>query len=233
MTAREVESVLSDTKLSIKVNFLDQSQVTLEYDIATTIEEAIEHVADKINLKNYSTFTLYEILSNNPDVNSDDIAVPEDELHVILDDNRYLVDIIANSVDRGIDECKLLFKKKMFREQDEHINELTFINLSYVQAQHDYLLGNYPVPRSDAAQLCALQIFITHVTGLEERDEVFKMAVETFIYKRALMSRPRIDWIREVYRRYAVMNKLTIDIAKLQFLRILRSLPYGNLSYNR
>eukprot|EP00798_Chlamydomonas_sp_ICE-L_P009528 gene9528-12467_t len=31
----------------------------------------------------------------------------------------------------------------MFRETDETITEAQFINLSYVQAQHDYLQGNY------------------------------------------------------------------------------------------
>lgn len=30
----------------------------------------------------------------------------------------------------------------------------------YLQLQHDYLLGNYPVGRDDAAQLSALQILV-------------------------------------------------------------------------
>jgi hypothetical protein len=34
---------------------------------------------------------------------------------------------------------RLLFKKRMFRETDETITEPQFVNLSYVQAQHDYL----------------------------------------------------------------------------------------------
>jgi hypothetical protein len=41
------------------------------------------------------------------------------------------------------------------RETDENISEPQFINLSYVQAQHDYLAGNYPVVREDAAQVGA------------------------------------------------------------------------------
>lgn len=36
-------------------------------------------------------------------------------------------------------QSKLLFRKRMFRETDESITEPMFINLSYVQAQHDYL----------------------------------------------------------------------------------------------
>lgn len=50
-------------------------------------------------------------------------------------------------------QSRLLFKKRMFRETDESIAEAQFINLSYVQAQHDYLAGNYPVVREDAAQV--------------------------------------------------------------------------------
>ncbi|KAL0286920.1 UNVERIFIED_CONTAM: Kinesin-like protein KIN-14I [Sesamum angustifolium] len=54
--------------------------------------------------------------------------------------------------------CKLTFKKKLFRESDEAITDPMFVQLSYVQLQHDYVLGNYPVGRDDAAQLSALQI---------------------------------------------------------------------------
>ena len=35
--------------------------------------------------------------------------------------------------------AKLLFKKRMFRETDETVTEPQFVNLSYIQAQHDYL----------------------------------------------------------------------------------------------
>ena len=34
---------------------------------------------------------------------------------------------------------RLLFKKRMFRETDEAITEPQFTNLSYIQAQHDFL----------------------------------------------------------------------------------------------
>lgn len=222
---KEIESLLTNTKLMAKVNFLDNKTVSLEYDITTTVQEAVELVANTINLKNFSTFTLYEIFTNKQDSNPDGGAPTEE--HAILDDNRYIADILADSEDRGA-ECKLLFKKKMFREQDEHINEVTFVNLSYSQAQHDYLLGNYPVPRDDAAQMCALQIFATHSSGLEEGDDIFNKAVEMYIAKQVLMSRPRDEWRHDVHRRYAALSKLTVDIAKLQFLRIIRSLPYGH-----
>ena len=78
--------------------------------------------------------------------------------------HRYVADVLADFrtlKGQGTKEAvqsKLLFKKRMFRETDESITEPMFINLSYVQAQHDYLQGNYPVGRDDAAQLAALQM---------------------------------------------------------------------------
>ena len=53
---------------------------------------------------------------------------------------------------------RLVFKKRMFRDTDENITEPMFINLSYLQAKHDYLGGNYPVGKEDAVQLAAFQI---------------------------------------------------------------------------
>ena len=40
---------------------------------------------------------------------------------------------------KGAPGAKLLFKKRMFRETDETVTEAQFVNLSYIQAQHDYL----------------------------------------------------------------------------------------------
>lgn len=78
-----------------------------------------------------------------------------------------------------------MLKKRMFRETDEAITEPQFVNLSYIQAQYDYLLGNYPVVREDAAQLCALQMQAEHASSLLENEEDVIVAIERFISKQA------------------------------------------------
>ncbi len=56
---------------------------------------------------------------------------------------RYIADLVSDmrnpKTAREGTQSRLLFKKRMFRETDEAISEPQFINLSYVQAQHDYL----------------------------------------------------------------------------------------------
>lgn len=56
-----------------------------------------------------------------------------------MDDNKYIGDLLAEFKaikDRNKGEilhCKLVFKKKLFRESDEAVTDLMFVQLSYVQ----------------------------------------------------------------------------------------------------
>ncbi len=54
--------------------------------------------------------------------------------HVLLDDNKYIADILYEFRNSKRElQSKLLFKKRMFRETDETVIEPQFITLSYVQ----------------------------------------------------------------------------------------------------
>ena len=61
------------------------------------------------------------------------------EDYIGLDDNKYIGDLLAEFKaikDRNKGEilhCKLVFKKKLFRESDEAVTDLMFVQLSYVQ----------------------------------------------------------------------------------------------------
>lgn len=43
------------------------------------------------------------------------------------------------------------------------------------------------------------------------------------------MTRPRDEWRHDVTSRYRALEQFSKEDARLQFLRILRSLPYGEL----
>ena len=49
-----------------------------------------------------------------------------------------------------------------------------------------------------------------------------------FVTKSVLMTRPREEWLADVAGRYKALEQFSKEDARLQFLRILRSLPYGN-----
>ena len=46
-----------------------------------------------------------------------------------------------------------------------------------------------------------------------------------------LMTRPRDEWRHDVTSRYRALEQFSKEDARLQFLRILRSLPYGKLVF--
>ena len=55
----------------------------------------------------------------------------------------------------------------------------------HAQAQHDYLSGNYPVVREDAAQMCALQMQAEAGPTMLETLELLEGAIERFVTKQA------------------------------------------------
>jgi len=46
-----------------------------------------------------------------------------------------------------------------------------------------------------------------------------------------LMTRPREEWLHDVAARYRALEQFTQEDSRLQFLRILRSLPYGEAGH--
>lgn len=228
----EVEAHLTGKRLTTIVFFLDETFEEITYDMATTAADAVEELAAIIKLTSYSSFSLFECRkvvtgSKSPD--------PGNEEYIGLDDNKYIGDLLADfkaSKDRSKGEilhCKLTFKKKLFRESDEAVTDPMFVQLSYVQLQHDYILGNYPVGRDDAAQLCALQILV-EVGYLDSPESCtdWTSLLERFLPRQIAITRAKRDWDLDVLARYRTMQNLTKDDARQQYLRILRTLPYGN-----
>ncbi|CAD7699890.1 unnamed protein product [Ostreobium quekettii] len=228
-SVEEIEVLLKNRRLTCIVFFLDETFEELSYNITTTVLEAVEQLASIIKLQNYSTFTLFECRKPPGPRGPDDVLADE---HMMLDDNRYIADILfefknSKAAREGF-QSKLLLKKRMFRETDETITEPQFVNLSYIQAQYDYLMGNYPVVREDAAQLCALQMQAEYGSSLMDSEDEVAIAIEKYIAKQALVTRSRDEWRQDVMCRYRSLEQFSKEDARLQFLRILRSLPYGN-----
>ncbi|XP_023767429.1 kinesin-like protein KIN-14E [Lactuca sativa] len=227
----EIEALLIGKKLTTIVFFLDETFEEIAYDMATTVANAVEELAGIIKLSAYSSFSLYECRKV---VTASKSPEPGNEEYIGLDDNKYIGDLLAefkSAKDRSkgeISQCKLTFKKKLFRESDEAIADPMFVQLSYVQLQHDYILGNYPVGKDDAAQLSALQILVE--IGFVIKPESctdWTLLLERFLPRQIAITRAKRDWELDILGRYRSMENLTKEDARQQFLRILRMLPYG------
>uniref|UniRef100_A0A7N1A0X2 Kinesin-like calmodulin-binding protein n=1 Tax=Kalanchoe fedtschenkoi TaxID=63787 RepID=A0A7N1A0X2_KALFE len=228
----EIEALLVRKRLTTIVFFLDETFEEITYDMSTTVADAVAEVAGVIKLPAYSSFSLFECRkvvtgSKSPEIGNEEF--------IGLDDNKYIGDLLAEFKavkDRSRGEilhCKLIFKKKLFRESDESVADPMFVQLSYVQLQHDYILGNYPVGRDDAAQLSALQILVE--IGFVDNPETctdWTTLLERFLPRQIAITRAKGEWELDILSRYRSFENLTKEDARQQFLRILRTLPYGN-----
>ncbi|PWZ40740.1 Kinesin-like protein KIN-14I [Zea mays] len=228
----EIEALLTSRKLTTIVFFLDETFEEITYDMATTVADAVEELAGIIKLSVYSSFSLFECRKVVNGSKSSEIG---NEEYIGLDDNKYIGDLLSefkSAKDRNKGEilhCKLVFKKRLFRESDEAVTDPMFVQLSYVQLQHDYILGNYPVGRDDASQLSALQILVE--IGFIDNPESFVewiSLLERFLPRQVAITRAKRDWELDIISRFQLMEHLSKDDARQQFLRILRTLPYGN-----
>ncbi|KAK9010921.1 hypothetical protein V6N11_043788 [Hibiscus sabdariffa] len=228
----EIEAILTNRKLKHIVFFLDETFEEITYDMATTVSDAVEELASIIKLSAYSSFSLFECRRIVTGSKSSD---PGNEEYIGLDDNKYIGDLLseikaAKERSKGeILHCKLIFKKKLFRESDEAVTDPMFVQLCYFQLQHDYILGNYPVGRDDAVQLSALQILAEiGFVGSPESCNDWNTLLERFLPRQIAITRARREWELDILSRYRSMEHLTKDDARQQFLRILRTLPYGS-----
>ncbi|PKA52840.1 Kinesin-like calmodulin-binding protein like [Apostasia shenzhenica] len=228
----EIEALLTGKKITTIVFFLDETFEEITYDMTTTVADAVQELAGIIKLSTYSCFSLFECRKVVQGSKSSEFG---NEEFIGLDDNKYIGDLLAEfkaAKDRSkgdILHCKLTFKKRLFRESDEAITDPMFVQLSYVQLQHDYVLGNYPVGRDDAAQLSALQI-LAEIGFVDSPDSCVEWIslLERFLPRQIAITRAKRDWELDIISRYNLMEHISKDDARQQFLRILRNLPYGN-----
>ncbi|KAF2291659.1 hypothetical protein GH714_027938 [Hevea brasiliensis] len=98
--------------------------------------------------------------------------------------------------------------------------------------QHDYILGNYPVGRDEAAQFSALQILVEIGFVVRRCWVIFCIdwtsLLEQFLPRQIAITRGKREWELDILSRYHSMECLSKNDARQQFLRILRTLPYGN-----
>ena len=227
------------SKPTVIVFFLDETFEELYYDASTSVADAVEQIATKIGLRNFETFRVFEcyrLRDNGKGFLSNGEVVNE---YRTPDENTYICDMLQNmrtatvQNQKDLVQCTLVFKKLMFREKDEEVDEPVFVNLSYVQAQNDYKLGAYPVKKDEAITLAAFQIFSDFqisVTSAGIEQTLLGMMNEFF--PRELRSTMDMnEAVREVALRLRAVANMSKEETRAEFLRILCHLPYGNSSF--
>ena len=236
-STEEIVAFAKNEELRVVISFLDGTFEDLPYDMTTTVKEAVEELASIIKLQNHASFSLFTVRKyfgkSTPIVKEGLLS----EEHRDVGDGGFVSDALgdirkmkteatpskASSVTTGV-----LFKKRMFRESDESIDEPTFVLLSYVQAKHDFIMGSYPLSRDDAALLAALQVQAEEGPTLVEDVATLSTMLGKYLPRVMCNSRSPSDWAEHIARQHVPVKGLSSDEARKALLRMVRALPYGN-----
>tara|TARA_B100000073_G_scaffold86961_1_gene67726 strand:- start:46 stop:3765 length:3720 start_codon:yes stop_codon:yes gene_type:complete len=239
-TAEEIIAFARGEELRVVVSFLDGTFEDLAYDLTTTIKEAVEELAQAINLTNHSTFSIFTVRKFFGKIAPLVKEALLSEEHQDAGDASFLVDALADIRKMKSDatpskattmQTGLVFKKRMFRESDESIDEPTFSLLSYVQAKHDFMMGNYPLSRDDAALLAALEVQAEEGPSVGEDPAALALVLNKYLPRVMCNTRDPKEWAEHISRQHAAMRDLSGDEARQALLRMIRSLPYGNSAF--
>ena len=230
----EIEALQAGRQMNTIAFFLDETFEELPYDVMTTVGEATEALAGIIRLQNYQTFGLFvstkELMSRSSAASKGEEVTEETRA---LQDADLITDVIqemrlVKAERKEQVQLRLVFKKRMFRDTDEAVQEAMFVNLSYLQAKHDYLAGNYPVGREEAIRLAAFQIQAEDGESLGQGPvETLAQVMVRFVPKVMLQQHPVEEWAAEVQRTHGALTQHTREEARGGLLRMIRSLPYG------
>jgi uncharacterized coiled-coil DUF342 family protein len=239
-TAEEIIAFARGEELRVVVSFLDGTFEDLAYDLTTTVKEAVQELAQAINLTNHSTFSIFTVrkLFGKIAPLVKDALLSEE--HQDAGDACFLVDALGDirKMKSQVTPSKattmqtgLVFKKRMFRESDESVDEPTFLLLSYVQAKHDFMMGNYPISRDDAALLAALEVQAEEGPSVGEDPAALALVLNKYLPRVMCNTRDAKEWAEHISRQHAPMRGLSGDEARQALLRMIRSLPYGNSAF--
>lgn len=223
-TQSEIDIAIYDRmKKTELVYFLDGAFREMMYEIATTVKDAVKQLSNEMGLKNFDGFSLFDQVGNPSDA--------DHQLSLIYD-HSYIADVLA---DFANDPCgrthRLVFKKFIFQDSDSTIEENEFIRLVYIQVQQDYLLGNYPVKRDIAIQLCAFQLYAEYENNFPTAQNDISEAILRFTSKHVSLTGTKEAWEQSVRQAFDGLNCQSADEARMQFMHILGKLPYGGAHF--
>ena len=236
-TAEEIVSFARGESLRVVVAFLDGTFEDVAYDLTTTVKEAVVELARAINLQNHGTFSVFTVRrlfgKMSPLLKESLIS----EEHHDVGDVSFLSDALADVRKMKTEatpsrvtsmQTGLLFKKRMFRETDESIEEPTFVMLSYVQAKHDFLMGNYPLSRDDSALLAALQLQAEEGPAVGQDLAAIGLSLNKYLPRTMCNTRPTEEWAKHISAQHTAVRGLSAGEARAALLRMIQTLPYGH-----
>jgi hypothetical protein len=211
------------SKSVIRVHFMDSSVKAFAIDTNATADTLLKTVVEKLELKEFHCFSIFEKKDNW------ERCLEPDEKPVELQKTWN-----ATSSDSK-DEPHFVFKKKIFiRDDDKEMEDPVAKHLLYIQAVHNVINSDYPCNVDEAIKLAGLQVHIvygdynptTHTPGFLTND------LKNFVPKHLFATKKPQDWEGFIFKEHAKYKTKSKEEAKTMYLSIVKKWPfYGTTFY--
>eukprot|EP01089_Gocevia_fonbrunei_P015268 TRINITY_DN4417_c0_g1_i1.p1 TRINITY_DN4417_c0_g1~~TRINITY_DN4417_c0_g1_i1.p1 ORF type:complete len:330 (+),score=62.84 TRINITY_DN4417_c0_g1_i1:130-1119(+) len=210
------------SKTVLRVHFLDSSVRAFAIDTTATAESLLKTVVEKLELKEYYCFSIFEKKDN-----WERCLEPEEKPCELQKS------WTSNSDSK--EEPHFVFKKKTFiRDDDKEMDDPVAKHLLYIQAVHNVINSDYPCNFDDALRLAGLQAHIvygdnnpnTHSSGFLIND------LKNFIPRHLFSSKKPQEWEVLIFKEHSRHRTKSKEDAKALYLSIVKKWPfYGTTFY--
>jgi len=199
----------------VRVRFMDGSVKTFGISSGVTAEEMLKLVAEKIELKEYSTFAIFEA---------------KDEWERCLDADEKPAELKGG----GKDKDALIFKKRIFLRDDmRESNDLVARQYIFLQALYNVIESVYPCSSDEVVRLAGYHVQIvygdhnssTHVSGFLQPN------LAKFVPKNMISTKKPQEWETAIFKEHRKHIGQSADDAKLMYLNTVRKWDFYGTTF--
>ncbi|GJP67359.1 hypothetical protein CLOP_g24182 [Closterium sp. NIES-67] len=216
--------------LKTEVFLLDDTPVTVSYDMSTTVGELLAGMDGDVGEKDSRTIGLYEHRKYYTTVNDNDTNVTSE--YNLLDEGSYMGTVMeelekfkGNSMQ--MEKSRLLLHKKYSPQNGGSMTDPVLLHACYAQVRDIFQRGGFFLKRCDVACLAALELHV-EFGMLPEPQVTLDWGAEVGRIiptdQRPLQSKEA--WKRGVLQLYRALPSLSQMESSQQFLRLIANLPY-------
>eukprot|EP01087_Luapelamoeba_hula_P015318 TRINITY_DN4563_c0_g1_i1.p1 TRINITY_DN4563_c0_g1~~TRINITY_DN4563_c0_g1_i1.p1 ORF type:complete len:332 (-),score=53.37 TRINITY_DN4563_c0_g1_i1:199-1194(-) len=208
------------SKTVVRVHFMDSRVKAFAIDSSASADVLLKTVIEKLELKEYSTFAIFE---------------KKDDWERCLDLDEKPADLMKNWGDaKGDNAPKFLFKKKTFIRHDEReMEDPVARHLLYIQALANVINSDYPCQAEEAVKLAGLQVHIVYGDHNRQTHTASFLIpnLKDYVPKDLYSQRRPEAWEAAIFQEHARHKGKTADEAKAAYLATTKKKPYYGTTF--
>lgn len=209
------------SKLVVRVRFMDASVKAFAIDQEDHVDELLQTVSSKLELKEHGNFALFEA---------------KDDWERCLDLTESPAEVMKGWEAGGKDKegSYFLFKKRIFgRDDAKELMDPIAKHYNYLQALANVINGEYPCTVEEAIRLAGLQVQIvygdhnhdTHCSGFLASN------LDKFIPKTLMGQKKPAEWEQVVFKEHRTHIGVSSELAKTQYLNQVKKWEFYGTTF--